>query len=553
LSRIEEKLATNRHRTAAAGGNIALRFSNLQQGGLEFELPSKIPDPEMSPEIADQTASESAPLAAHPGASMGARPAKSDFLYLAPLTVGALLVHGYHGEVEDAEIYLPGVLKHLHPELFPKNAEFFNSHAGMTLFPALMAGSIRALHLPVGIAMLLWQVAAIFGLLWACLRIGRVCFPEKHAAWCGVALVASLLTLPVAGTALYIMDPYVTARALSTPASLLALASLLERRYRSGALWILFTAAVHPLMSLFLLVLAGFAVVLDRGWKPSAAAFGFIPLSLFPPLTPAYETVLRSHPYFLLSNWEWYEWLGIFGPLTILAGIAWYARGRKLEALARLAVAAILFETVFVAASMVISMPNSLARFAEIQPMRSLLLVYILMFVFAGGLLARGVLKARAWRWAVLFVPLCAGMAVAQVQLLPDSSHLEWPWDASRNSWAAAFEWIQANTPRDAYFALDPDYEKLPGEDIHGFRAIAQRSMLADNGKDSGAVSMFPALAAEWSEQVQAHHNWKHFERADFLELKARYGVDWVVLQVPGVAGLTCPYKNDRVVVCSVR
>jgi len=41
----------------------------------------------------------------------------------------------------------------------------------------------------------------------------------------------------------------------------------------------------------------------------------------------------------------------------------------------------------------------------------------------------------------------------------------------------------------------------LPGEDTHGFRAIAQRSMIADAGKDSGAVSMFPPLADEWYQQ----------------------------------------------------
>ena len=35
------------------------------------------------------------------------------------LTAGTLLVHGYHPYAEDAEIYLPGVEKILHPGLFP--------------------------------------------------------------------------------------------------------------------------------------------------------------------------------------------------------------------------------------------------------------------------------------------------------------------------------------------------------------------------------------------------------------------------------------------------
>jgi hypothetical protein len=55
------------------------------------------------------------------------------------LTAGALLVQGYHPFAEDAEIYLPGVEKILHPELFPVGREFFLSHASMTFFPNVVA------------------------------------------------------------------------------------------------------------------------------------------------------------------------------------------------------------------------------------------------------------------------------------------------------------------------------------------------------------------------------------------------------------------------------
>ena len=90
----------------------------------------------------------------------------------------------------------------------------------------------------------------------------------------------------------------------------------------------------------------------------------------------------------------------------------------------------------------------------------------------------------------------------------------------------------------------------IPGEDQNGFRATAQRSMLADMVKDSGAVSMFPSIADEWLTQVQAQQNWKTFQTPDFRRLRAQYGVNWVLLQQPGIAGLDCPYRNAAVVVC---
>ena len=65
-------------------------------------------------------------------------------LFLLLLTAAALLTHGYHPYAEDAEIYLPGVERILNPTLFPVGQEFFQSHASMTLFPNLVAFSLRA-------------------------------------------------------------------------------------------------------------------------------------------------------------------------------------------------------------------------------------------------------------------------------------------------------------------------------------------------------------------------------------------------------------------------
>jgi hypothetical protein len=61
---------------------------------------------------------------------------------------------------------------------------------------------------------------------------------------------------------------------------------------------------------------------------------------------------------------------------------------------------------------------------------------------------------------------------------------------------------------------------------------------------------MFPPLAEEWWKQMQELRGWKNFQTADFLRLKARYGVGWAVLQQPGGAGLECPYQNGEVQVC---
>ncbi len=143
----------------------------------------------------------------------------------------ALCIHGYHPYAEDAEIYLPGVLKILNPSLFPANAEFFGEHAGHTLYPNLIAASVRFTHLPLPWAAFFWHILSLFLMLAATWRLASALFESPRAHWAAVILMAALLTLPIAGTALYIFDQYLNPRNLAAFAALFAIAELLHRRY----------------------------------------------------------------------------------------------------------------------------------------------------------------------------------------------------------------------------------------------------------------------------------------------------------------------------------
>ena len=167
------------------------------------------------------------------------------------LTAAALLTHGYHPYAEDAEIYLPGVERILNPSLFPAGQEFFQSHAHMTLFPNLVAFSLRVTHMPFEAGLLAWHIAAIFLMLLACWQLSGILFSSAKAQWGSVCLIAGLLTIPVAATALYIMDQYLNPRNLAAFAAVFAVARILERKYLRALAWILFAAAFHPLMWVF--------------------------------------------------------------------------------------------------------------------------------------------------------------------------------------------------------------------------------------------------------------------------------------------------------------
>jgi len=474
-----------------------------------------------------------------------------NLLFLLLLTLGALFIHGYHPWAEDAELYVPGIEKLLHPELFPFNAQFFEPHAHATFFPNLIAASIRLTHLPLEAALFLWHLASIFLFLLACWELSGRCFADVKARCAGVALIAALLTLPVAGTALYLMDQYLNPRNLSAFAEIFALVRVLDRKYLQAAGFLLFAAAIHPLMSVFAISYCALVAGFQESKFLSFAAWLPFGLSFDPP-PKAYHQVALTHSYHYLTHWQWYEWLGALAPLAILWWFSRLARARQFENVDRLCRALLVFELVCLPAALILSIPPRFEALARVQPMRCLYLLYIIMFLVGAGLLTEYLLKDRMWLWMVLLLPLSAGMFVAQRTLFPASAHLEWPGLPPRNRWAEAFLWVRNHTPPNTIFALNPDFMDIKGEDEQGFRAIAQRSRMADTGKDAGAVSMFPALADEWWRQIQAQAEWKRFQIEDFRRLEADYGVSWVIVEQPGVRGLNCAYQNEVVKVCQL-
>lgn len=472
------------------------------------------------------------------------------------ITILAVLVHGYHLGVDDSAIYVPAIKRVADPNLYPFGAEFFMSHAHLSIFAMLVGGPARMARLPIDAVIFAWHVLSIFLLLLAAWRLLSCCFQSERARWCGVALLAATLSVPVTGTALAIMDPYVTARSLSTPATLFAIACYLTNRRRQAAAWLVLTAAVHPQMGVYGVLFLACLEVVRRGRteqvaQPVMGALVVLPFlpDFAPVIGPARECLL-SRDFFFVSTWTWYQWVGVFAPLALLW---WFAAAKPrgtLPAFSEVAGGLIPFGVAFTALAVVLAIPASLEGYTRLQPMRSFHLLYVIFFLLIGGLLGEYVLKARAWRWAALFVPLAIGMTMLQVSTFPASAHVEWPGSNDGNSWTSAFLWIRANTPKSAVFALDPNYMAQPGEDTHGFRAVAERSALADRIKDSGAVSLFPQLAKEWQSQVTAEHGLDHFVLADFRKLVKLYPVTWIVMIGDGAPGLICPYRNRDLAVC---
>jgi hypothetical protein len=177
-------------------------------------------------------------------------------------------------------------------------------------------------------------------------------------------------------------------------------------------------------MPAFAFLLCVVVVSMQRFETASSALAFQLPFGIvFELPSRAYHEAALSHPYHYLMKWQWYEWLGIGGPLVILWWLSRIARSRRLPAPDLLCRALTPYELICAAGALVLSSSTRFESLARIQPPRSLHLLYILLILFGGGILAESTLKSRLWRWLALFVPLCAGMWIAQRAVSRQRAH----------------------------------------------------------------------------------------------------------------------------------
>jgi hypothetical protein len=474
---------------------------------------------------------------------------------MALVTPAVLLVHGYHPLADDGAVYVTGIKKLANPSLYQSDAVFASSPTHLSIFAHVLAPLV--LHwgfLPA--LLLVCHMASIFLFLLGSWSVAIRIFSTPRACWGAVLLAACCFTLPVAGTSLSIMDPYVTARSFSTPLSLFALAAVLDEKWAKCFLWLALAALLHPLMagyaaiSMLTLALArrnmwlALGVILGTGWLLGAAVF-VATRHADPSL--AYNRAILSRSYFFLSSWRWYEYPGLVIPL-ILLGFAGF-RSRVPWPARTLAIAATVTGSCGLLISFCFVHRSGGLLLARLQVLRIFHFIYLTGVLLAGGLLAT--LAQRHKRaMAVLCLLILSALFAGQRLTYPESNHVEWPGLTPRNRWQQAFLWIRANAPGDAIFALDNDYIESAGEDAQGFRATAERSAVADWFKDGGIASNFPQAAPSWEQQSEATAQLNSATDELRLARLQPFGVTWIVLPAQASTDFPCPFTNARVRVC---
>ena len=475
-------------------------------------------------------------------------------------TLAAIGIVGYHPYSEDAGIYVAGIKQFAHPGLYGSSAAFITPYFQWSLFPNFNVWLLRTLRLPLSYQLFFLQILTTWLLLYALWELATLCLRQLEERWAAVLLTLICLPVPIAGSSLFLMDPYLTGRSFSTPLALLSLSACLQGKALRTISLLLLVALFHPLMAIYA---AGFVLLLwaikCRLW-PSVAVLiaGSIATGALVQYSqrqivesPAYLAAVVTRYYYFLYRWRWYELVGVLAPLVLLTV---YCRSTRLQ---RSANSIVLARTCLTAGltsitiSLLFARPGSRSHLiSALQTIRPFIWIYFLMFLLLGGLLARFWLHRSALRWTVFFLIAGAGMTFEQHQAYPSSAQVELPWIQNHNGWNRAFLWIKDQTPANALFALDADYIHIPGEDGQGFRAITERASLADLSKDGGAAAAFPQLSERWWAEQTATANLNQIDDAERLRRLAPFHVDWLVLTASASTSFPCPFIDDAVKVC---
>jgi len=524
-------------------------------------------------------------------------------LVLAALTALTLFIQGYHPFSEDGGLYVAGIEYKLNPTLFPHYTVFVTEHLRFSVFAPVLAALVHITHLPLVWVLLLTDLFSIWLTFYAARQLLRRCAVTEPAQLAGLCLLGVFWTLPIAGTSLLLMDPYVTGRSLSTPLSILAIAFALEpwKRVRvahssrgfmrdeweTTTAWrsllcctasLLIAALFHPLMAAYALA---FIIVLRATRLPRRrlywtlllfAALALAALLQFLAATesPAIIAAERSRYYWFLSQWQWFELLGLVGPLIILALLLRRYRNRPSppdQTAATLCYACIAAGILAILVVLVFAHEDAPKHLvARMQPLRIFLPIYAVMTLLLGATLMQQAMDARqrfhspitrrilAALPALTLVALAATMFMVQRLAYPSSFHTELPWLAERspNPWVQVFLWARDNTPSDALFALDAKYVNEDGEDAQTFRAIALRSALPDFSKDGGEAAITPQLAAIWQPAATAQVNLSTEPSALRDANLAPFNPTWMILHSTATTTHPCPYNNGTIKVCSL-
>jgi hypothetical protein len=447
---------------------------------------------------------------------------------------------GYRYGASDQALYIPSVLVHLDPALFPQDRGLIAAHARLMVVDEILAGIVRVTRVSIPHLFFALYVASLLLLVAGATRIGGHFYRTR---WAVLALGAALtLRHAIAKTGANSLEGYFHPRQLSFALGVIAVALFLERRERIAAALVLAAGIAHPTTAFWFMVWLGVAAWLARPeWRKAltvcaaalvvagALALWRGPLAgRFARMDADWLAVIADRDYLFPLAWPVDVWVTNLIAVPVIV-FCWRARMRAGLTVARetpLVVGALALAVIFF-----LWLPFSAAHVAiavQMQVTRVFWMIDFLGTVYLVWAVAEGAARPTGRRAAIAAATILALSAARGVygcfMQFPDRRVLA--IDLQHADWREAMTWAQTTAPGSGWLA-DPHHAALYGSTV---RAAGHRDVLIDLLKDP-AIAMYDrdiAMRLADRQRALAALAWDTPDGA--RALARRYGLDYLVI-----------------------
>jgi hypothetical protein len=466
--------------------------------------------------------------------------------------VAILNCGGYRYGIGDQAFYVPAVVQHLDPRLFPRDRGILHAQDRLMLYDDAIAAIARTTGVSVPALFFAGYLASLALLFGATAAIGRVLF----RSWWTVALLAALMTLRhrITQTGANSLEAYFQPRMLAFALGATAIAAYLRGRNMVAVSLIALAFAVHPTTALWFDIWIGVALFVSAPrWRiPVAAGVGAGAIAAAWAVTlgplqghlvtidPEWASAMAGKDYIFPSSWNASFWLVNMSYLPVAAGIHYLrrrrgvAQPREAGLLAGGAALVALFLCVWplMVAGVALALQVQISRvFWILDFLAAIYIAWLLAEASASMLVRRSVVAAflaiAVGRGMYVVRAEHAGAAIVRVGLPQDN-------------WHDVMGWLARTSP-DTYVLADPGHAWKYGTSV---RVAGERDVYLEEVKDLALALYSREVAIESLRRIRDSQGFAAMTPDQLRQLAARYDLDYVVLDRD--VDLPLSYRNEQ-------
>ncbi len=484
------------------------------------------------------------------------------FVLLATMNAG-----GYRFGTGDQAFYIPAILWHLDPRLFPHDRALIAPQAALLLFDEAAARFVRTTGVGLPVLFLV-----LYGLTGVGLALAYHALARRLGAdgWTSLAFVAAMaLRHRIADTAVNTFESYFHPRMLAFALGCGALVSSLARRPAWTAAFVVLALLVHPTTAVWFTIWVAFMAVwplLQRGalarLAVTAAAFSTALVVLAATVAPGvwargtmrmderWDDVAAAKDYVFPTAWPAETWMlhaAVVGLVVVLH------RRRRLSGRAAagedgLVAGCLALVAIFVASLPLVAMRNALAiqlQVSRVLWMADLLATALVVAELGAAIRRRGAaVRAGTERRAAWLAAALAAAALGRGVYVMTFEHPERTVVdvdlAADPAWEGVLRWA-GRTRIDAHFLVDPGHAWKYGV---SFRVGAARDVYLEDMKDTAMALYSRESAMQVLERIDRLGRFDALTPASATRLARLYDLDYLVSE----RGMDLPevWHNDR-------